>query len=78
MPAGLLEVRPVLSNGLAGALSTGETEGERHLAGRGALAGGPGDTRERTGLPGTRMVVADDEELHRLRPGSPSIVPDWR
>ena len=71
MPVGLLEVRPVLSNGLAGALlSTGETEGvERHLRDAERWLGGPVDTRERTGLPGTRMVVADDEELHRLPAG---------
>jgi LuxR family maltose regulon positive regulatory protein len=68
MPAGLLEVRPVLSNGLAGALlATGETEGvERHLRDAERWLGGPDDPPERTG---PRMVVADHEELHRLPAG---------
>ena len=71
LPVGLLEVRPVLSNGLAGALlSTGETEGvERRLRDAERWLAGPVDTREGTGPPGTRMVVADDAELHRLPAG---------
>ena len=50
--------------------STGETEGvERHLRDAERWLAGPVDTREGAGPPGTRMVVADDEELRRLPAG---------
>ena len=51
------------------AVHRGDRGVERHLRDAERWLAGPGDTRERTGLPGTRMVVADDEELHRLPAG---------
>ena len=64
LPEELLAVRPVLSNGYAGALlSTGEVEGvERALRHAERWLDGPASSQE-------RMVVVDDEEFRRLPAG---------
>ncbi len=71
LPAEVLEGRPVLSNGYAGALlSTGEVEGvERHLRDAERWLDVPVHPGEGTEVPKTRMVVADEDEFHRLPAG---------
>ena len=71
LPDELIAVRPVLSNGFAGALlSTGVVEGvERHLRDAERWLAGPVETREGTDPHTKQMVVVDDEEFRRLPAG---------
>jgi LuxR family maltose regulon positive regulatory protein len=68
LPEDVLAVRPVLSNGFAGALlSTGEVDGvERHLRDAERWLDAPVDKHAGTGPREIQMVVVDDEEFRRL------------
>lgn len=71
LPDEVLQARPVLSNGFAGALlSTGEIEGvERHLRDAERWLEAPVHQTSGTEPPETQMVVVDDEEFRRLPAG---------
>ncbi|MCW2779629.1 MAG: ATP-dependent transcriptional regulator, MalT-like, LuxR family [Marmoricola sp.] len=71
LPDELLQGRPVLSNGYAGALlATGEVEGvERHLRDAEHWLDRPGAEHGAPEPPETQMVVVDEEEFRRLPAG---------
>jgi LuxR family maltose regulon positive regulatory protein len=71
LPEEVLQVRPVLCNGYAGALlSTGEVEGvERHLRDAEHWLDAAVDRRGGTEARQAQMVVVDDEEFRRVPAG---------